>query len=660
MRLRLILFLSLLLPALVVSVFTPALSNEFLGYDDQAYVLGNSVVKRGLTADGWRWAWTTFHAANWHPLTWLSHMLDCQLFRSPETGSPQPVGPHAVNVVLHAANTLVLFLLLVRLTGAVWRPALVAGLFAVHPLHVESVAWIAERKDVLSTFFGLLAIAAYAGYVRRPTLLRYLPLAVAYTLSLLAKPMLVTLPFVLLLLDFWPLGRRTLEAADGTAPAVFPVRRLLLEKVPLLALAAGSCVVTVLAQSNQALVSLERLPLPARLANVLLAYTGYLRKLVWPVDLAIFYPHTAAHASLLAILASALVLTLLTGFAIHFRRRQPALLVGWLWYLGTLVPVIGLVQVGHQSMADRYTYFPLIGVFLALAWSIPVGLADDFRGLVGLGIVTAAVLAACLFLTRSQIRVWHDEETVMSHALQVTTDNAVAHQQLGTYLLDHYRLGRVKEGTEHLEKATQLDPKDALALHNLGLARLYEEKYAEALTLFERAVANAPQVGPYQNSLGVALIHLGRLDDACDHFREAIRLSPEFAPVYFNLGGVLDERGDHAQAASLFDKGLQLEPGEPWRELRLAVDLIEMPDRHFHSPPEALRLARQVNAATGGHQPEMLALLARAYYANGKQARAVEVIRQALAASSGSSNRFLTEQLLRAQDFYLHSAGTSP
>jgi tetratricopeptide (TPR) repeat protein len=471
--------------------------------------------------------------------------------------------------------------------------------------------------------------------------------------------MLVTLPFLLLLLDFWPLGRSTLEAADGTAPAAVPLRRLLLEKVPLLALAAVSCVLTLLAQSNQALVSLQRIPLTARLANVVLAYAGYLRKLVWPVDLAIFYPHHADRASLLAVLTSALILAILTGIALHFRSRRPALLVGWLWFLGTLVPVIGLVQVGLQSMADRYTYFPLIGLFLALAWSIPVRLTNDFWGCVVLTVSTATVLAACICLTWSQLSEWHDEETVMRHALRVTTDNAVAERQLGTYLLDHFRMN---EGVNHLERATQLDPKDALALHNLGLARLFEGKNAEALALFERAVADAPQVGFYQNNLGVALIHVGRLDEACARFREALRLNTESAEPYFNLAALLDERGDHAEAAELYAQGLRRDPGEPWRELHVAAALLDLPRSRFRSTSEALRLVRQVNAATGGNQPEVLALLARAQYANGNKEQAVAVIRQALALAQASvpANPSLIDQLSRAADFYEHSESFLP
>ena len=329
----------------------PAGQLRFLTFRRPGYVFQNPPVRRGLSWAGLVWAATTFHAANWHPLTWLSHMLDCQLF------GLNARAHHLTSLLLHGANTVGLFVVWRRLTGATWRPALVAALFALHPLHVESVAWMAERKDVLSTWFGILTLGAYARYVESPRLSRYLWVVALFALALLAKPMLVTLPFVLLLLDYWPLRR-----AVGW-------RGLVLEKVPLLVLSLAACVMTFLAQiAGGTVASLERVPLAARLSNALLAYVAYLRKAVWPVDLAIYYPHSGRDVPLWQPLAAGVLLLAVTVLAVALRRRRPALLVGWLWYLGMLVPVIGLVQVGTQSMADRYSYLPLVGVFVALAW----------------------------------------------------------------------------------------------------------------------------------------------------------------------------------------------------------------------------------------------------------------------------------------------------
>ena len=346
-RLCMVLFIGTLL------AYSPVVNHDFLSYDDNQYIVSNPHVSPGLTRDGFVWAWTHFHAANWHPLTWLSHMVDCQLF------GVESAKHHFVNLLLHTANAIALFLVLRRLTGETWRPFWVAAFFALHPLHVESVAWVAERKDLLSTFFGLLALGAYARYADRPGLGRYLLVVLAFVLSLLSKPMLVTLPFVLLLLDGWPLRR------DGW-------RWLVLEKVPLLLVSAASCAVTVFAQrAGGAVVPLERMPLEVRAASAVLAYLGYLRQTIWPIGLAGFYPMQAMRLGTVA--AAGLGLVLVTGLALALRRRAPAVLVGWLWYLGTLVPVIGLVQVGAQASADRYTYVPLIGIFIAGAWAVPDG-----------------------------------------------------------------------------------------------------------------------------------------------------------------------------------------------------------------------------------------------------------------------------------------------
>ncbi len=476
MRNRLVWLIGLVLVGVTLVVYSPMLTHSFLEYDDNVYVTGNPIVQRGLTVDGWTWAWTTLYFENWHPLTWLSHMLDCQLF------GLSPAGHHLTNLLFHLANVLLVFLVLRRMTGATWRAALVAALFALHPLHVESVAWVAERKDVLSTFFGLLAARAYVRYVERPGPVWYGLLLAFFALSLLAKAMLVTLPALLLLLDYWPL-RRFPAKADPISGGIQTTRpasllRLLGEKVPLLILSAGLCVVTLLAKPEATAVSLERSPLGGRIANTLTAYAAYLRKMVWPSDLAVFYPHAGGNWSWLPVIAASLVLAGLTVLAVGLRRQRPALFVGWFWYLGTLIPVIGLFQFNMQAMADRYTYFPLIGIFLALAWCIPERWGPEPQARAWLAVGVGGALAACLILTSFQIATWQDDNTLWRHTLQVTENNSWAEFELGTYLYNH---DQREDGKAHLQRAVQLDPDDAPALQNLGLVLLDQGKVEDAL-----------------------------------------------------------------------------------------------------------------------------------------------------------------------------------
>jgi tetratricopeptide (TPR) repeat protein len=415
----------------------------------------------------------------------------------------------------------------------------------------------------------------------------------------------------------------------------------------LLALSAACCAVTLLAQSKQALTSLAGIPPGARLTNAVVAYATYLRKMAWPVDLAIFYPHPGARAPLAPALGAALLLVALTGLAWWCRRRRPAVLVGWLWYLGTLVPVIGLVQVGLQSLADRYTYFPLVGVFVALAWAVPDGLAERLWARAPLAVGALALLFACALLTRRQLSFWHDERTIWEHCLAVGEDNAVAHQSLGTYL---YNRGQFDQGTEHLLRATQIDPDYPLAMHNLGVARLMEGRMPEALDLFDRAVAAAPRVGRYHEGLGVVLAHLGRRDEARHCFREAIRLAPADAQAYFDLAVELED--DPAAASAAYAEGLRRAPNWPETAIHQVWSLLRPQSARLRCPQQALRLARQINGATGNREPEVLATLAEAHAANGQMAQAAEVGRRALFLAAGAGNHALAAHLRDAVAHY--------
>lgn len=485
----------------------PGLDNGFVNYDDNVYVTENDRVLGGLTRRNIAWAFTTGHGANWHPLTWLSLQADVTLFGTDAAGF------HRTNLVLHAANAVVLFLALRALTGAGRRSLAVAALFAVHPLHVESVGWVAERKDLLSALFGLLALWAYAGYVRRPGSGRFGLVFGCMALGLTAKPMLVTLPAVLLLLDVWPLGR---------LPAQW--RRVAWEKLALLALSLMSAGITLAVQSaGGAVKPLEDIPMAARLGNAVVAYAVYLRKAVWPVDLAPFYPHPEVQMPVAPVVGAAALLVGLTVLAVGSARRRPYLLVGWLWYLGTLVPVIGLVQVGWQSLADRYTYLPLIGIYLAVVW----GLADLAKAWrvpgwlpAGAGVV---VLGLCVWLTRAQTAVWHDSATLWRHALAVTRDNYVAHNHLGLPQLDAMRLD---EAEANFRAAVRLRPDYAEAHNNLAATLMGTNQLDEAERHLRTALELYPRMAVARSNLGLVLQRQGRLDEAIVSLRQAVKLEP--------------------------------------------------------------------------------------------------------------------------------------
>jgi len=453
----------LLLLGVTFGAFYRVLGGEFLRYDDDVYITLNPFVKAGLSRVGLIWAFATGYNANWHPLTWVSHMLDVEVF------GMNAGGHHLTNLILHLANTMLLFLVLRRMTGFVWRSAFVAALFGVHPLHVESVAWIAERKDVLSTLFWLLTIWAYARYAENPTWTRYLPVVLFFGLGLMAKPMLVTLPFVLLLLDYWPLNRLSF---GGKGERTVPVYDLFLEKVPLFAMTALSCLITFRAQQMGGAVGLlEKLPFAVRAGNALVAYTTYIGKMFWPKNLAVFYPHPGADLPVWQAVVAGLALVSITILVIRAGKPRPYLSVGWLWYLGTLVPVIGLVQVGAQAMADRYTYVPMIGLFIMLAWGLP--------GLGGKRLAVPATLVVCALIavTWRQVGYWRDSISLFRHAISVTEKNAVMHANLGLALRDR---GRTDEAIREYREAIRIDPEFAQAHNNLAVALYFKGDYAEA------------------------------------------------------------------------------------------------------------------------------------------------------------------------------------
>jgi tetratricopeptide (TPR) repeat protein len=540
---RLVVVLCLALAVATLAVYWQTSGHGFIAYDDDQYVYENSTVKAGLTASGIAWAFTTFFYANWHPLTWLSHMLDCQLF-GVDAGAH-----HIVNVAFHLANTLLLFIAFARMTRQPWRSALVAGIFALHPLHVESVAWIAERKDVLSTFFAMLTLLLYAQYAENTTAWRYISMAVAFALGLMAKPMLVTFPFVLLLLDFWPLRRLEWPPAW---PTLWP---LLWEKAPLFAMAAVSSVLTFLAQQNYgAVIALARMPFSARIANAAIAYVSYLGKAFWPAGLAVLYPLQRPQAEnalgALAILAGA------TAVALLRVNRRPYLLVGWLWYLGMLVPVIGLVQAGVQSMADRYTYLPLVGLSVAIVWST-ADLVESHRLVRNASAALAAVVLVLAVASYQQAAYWKTSRTLFEHTLAVTNGNYIIHNNLGVILA---REGRRDEAIGHYREALAISPDYAEAHANLGTELLKSGKFDEAFSNLVEALRLKPDQPMAQSGLGVLLAARGNFEEARLHLQESLRLSPENPEGHSNLCFVFQRMGRFDEAIAHCSEALRLKP----------------------------------------------------------------------------------------------------
>ena len=583
------------LAVMTFAIYAQVIGHQFITLDDDAYIRENAMVNRGVTLAGVAWAFTTFDQGNWHPLTWIAHMVDSQLFG-------MNAGGHlVVNALINVANTLLVFWFLFRTTHARWPSALVAALFALHPLHVESVAWAAERKDTLSTFFGLLSLIAYARYAEARSNSRYAWTAITLALGLLAKPMLVTWPFVMLLLDYWPLRRFDLTSRKDVATKLWPLLR---EKLPLFATVAASAVITTLAQSHGGAVrTFQEFPIALRVVNAVVSYAKYLLLTFWPNDLAVYYPYTTAGTPAWQIICAAFLLIGITALCFFQRKSRPYLVVGWLWFLGTLVPVIGIVQVGGQTMADRYFYIPSIGLFIVIAF----GLADFARSWrvapsVRTGIAVAVLLILAT-LTNAQIHRWTDSFTLFKHTLAVTPPNLIIENNLGSALS---RSGLHDEAAAHFEKALQIMPAhyEPLlydALLNMGISRFYQNRLPEAIEYCQSAlrlrpdapkahdllgmalamqghgeaaldeIRHAAELAPndadIQKDLGVTLARLGRIPESIDHFHEALRLNPYNASAHNNLGLSLLQSGKPGESIPEFEAALRLNP-----ELQGAAD----------------------------------------------------------------------------------------
>src|SRR6266567_7900260 len=566
-------FICLWLALVTLLVYVPVFQAQFIGYDDPDYVTANPHVLSGITLANLRWAFVTSHTGNWHPVTWISLMLNSQYLGSSAGAF------HAVNLLLHVANTLLLFLWLCRATEAKWRGALVAALFALHPLHVESVAWISERKDVLSALFWILALIVYTDYAKTGRISRYFFALLLFSIGLMAKPMLVSLPFVLLLLDYWPLRRFAERRTFG----------LLIEKLPFLALSIASSGVTLLVQREHAMPALDKVPIFLRLENAVLAYVAYIGKMFSPTGLAVIYPYNL-HPSAIRALLSLATLVVVSAAVIRIGRHKPYLFTGWFWFLITLAPVIGIVQVGSQSMADRYTYVPLIGLFVILAWGgwEALSLLRIPRFVQALGASMALVL--CAGLTRAQLRYWHDSIALFQHALNVTADHGAAEANLGYALAEQ---GQDDRAIAHYKAVLKSHPRgDATVWNNLGGSLAATGKLEEAIDAFQNALKLDPSMGDAHQNLALALARSGRQQESLVHFRDAARLEPENVRVHNIYAVMLGAAGRSDEAIQEFQIALQLAPGFAATHVNLANLLAKQHrrDEAMAHYSEALRL----------------------------------------------------------------------
>ena len=559
-----------------LALYNPVNRHPFVNYDDDRYVTENPHVRNGVTWDTITWAFAAMEQGNWHPLTWLSHALDYQLFHQ------NAAGHHLTSLLIHAANAVLLFLLLIYATGRDGPSLFVAALFALHPINVESVAWVAERKNVLSTFFFFAALLAYCWYARKPDWRRYLVFAGLFVFGLMSKPMIITLPFVLLLLDYWPLGRIQGGLAGTPPTAQAPLSRLVIEKLPLVALSAASAVVTMQAQkAGGAVRSTAQFSLGVRLENAVVAYATYLWKMIWPAHLAPLYPHPGNSLAAWQVLLSALVLLAVTGVVLRFRAKR-YLLTGWLWFLGTLVPVIGLVQVGDQAMADRYAYITLIGIFVIIAWGV-ADLADTCKvGLSARIIPAGCVLLALSFVTYRQLGYWSSNYDLWTHALAVTDRNFIAQNNLGGALL---LLGKPDEAYSHFQAAAEINPNDPMSRSNLGAYLQEHGRLAEAMEQYNRTISLTSDAGllaaTYSN-LGTAYRKLGEDEKARENYDQALRLNPNQATAYLGRGELLEKQNQLGDAIRDYSKSVELRPTD--RGFMLLGHALESAGRR----PEAL------------------------------------------------------------------------
>ena len=559
------LWICITLTLAIVAVFYQVCTYDFVNYDDSVYVYENPNIQAGITPKAIKWAFTTGYACFWHPLTWLSHMRDWRLF------GPNAGGHHLTNLIFHIANTLLLFIVLKQMTHTLWPSAFVAALFALHPLHVESVAWVSERKDVLSTFFWILTMWAYIRFVSRPGITRYLLVVLFFALGLMSKPMLITLPFVFLLLDYWPLERFSPE--HRKTGLKYSPTYLLVEKIPLFAMTLVSCVVAFICQKAGGAMPVEEdYSLPIRLANASISYTQYIIKMIWPARLAMFYPHPGRNISILHAVISAVFLLALTILVLRFAKNHRYLFTGWFWYLGTLVPVIGLIQVGSHAMADRYSYITLTGLFIIIAWGLPELFGKWPHRETVLWASSLIILSALAICTYYQQRYWKNTITLCQHALKVTDDNYQAHFGMTEMLLEQ---GRVEEAIWHNTEVIRIKPNYIEAINNLGIALHKAGRINEAISCYKKALEMNPRYASANANLGFALADKGEFAEAVSLYNKALQIAPDLIELRIKLGVALTKSGKLAEAAKEYEKILLIQPQNTMAHNNLGIVLIQ-------------------------------------------------------------------------------------
>ncbi len=545
------LLISLFLVVSILVVYQQIRNFDFVNFDDDLYISENSQVQAGLSVEGVIWAFSSFSSANWHPLTWLSHMLDYELY------GLNPMGHHWTNLQLHMANALLLFFLFFKMTRAFWQSAFVAALFALHPLHVESVTWVAERKDVLSTFFGMLAIWSYYRYIKNPHIINYLLIMLFLSFGLMAKPMLVTLPFVLLLLDFWPLERFNYNPSQQHSISSKRFIRLVWEKMPLFVIVSISVVLTFMAQHRGGAVgSLKYFPIKMRISNALVSYVRYIGKAIWPQKLSVFYPYPDFIPAWQTI-GAALMIVGVCCLAVRYSKQYPYIAVGLFWYLGTLVPVIGLIQAGSQAMADRYTYIPLIGIFIIVAWGV-WDLFEKWRRRKEILAVAAVIILSILTVrTYFQVSHWKNAITVFENAVRVTEKNYTAYNNLGTA---YGKKNNYDKAISSYNKALNIKPDYTAALFNIGTAFMAKGNFDKAVSYFNRTLKIDPKYINVHNNLGDIFFSRRKFDKAYFHFNEILKIDPEYADAHSNLANVLTAQERLDEAVFHYKQALRIKP----------------------------------------------------------------------------------------------------
>jgi tetratricopeptide (TPR) repeat protein len=628
----------LFLAGMSLAVFAQTIRYEFVNFDDDLYVYNAPGIQAGLTIKGIGLAFTSQHARNWHPLTTLSHMLDCQLY------GLNAGGHHATNIILHTIAVLLLFQVLQQMTGAVWKSTIVAALFAVHPLHVESVAWISERKDVLSAVFFLLMLGAYGRYARAPSITRYLAVVVLFAAGLMSKPMLVSAPIVLLLLDYWPLrrfeqpslttGKKKIAQCNNQRQII---SRLLLEKIPLLILSAAACIITFILQKRAA-GAIPPLPLLWRVQNAFASYAIYAWKTLWPTHLAVFYPHPNDTLAIWEVIFAIALLLAITASAIVFRNQRPYLFTGWFWYLIMLVPVIGLVQVGEQGHADRYTYLPHIGLFLLAVWLAAdvIGVRRSRSQFAVAGAVAIAIIAALAWRAFIQTSNWRNSETLWTHALAVTPDNDVAHNNLGYLCAGR---GELDKAISHFESAARIRSGKRDAHYDLGSAFVQmnladdlarKGRSDEAIVHYEEAIRLQPYYADAYYNRGSVLFAKGRTDEAIADWEKTLQIQPNDADAHTGLGNALLRKGSLQEAIAQYEKALALAPEDPHSRNNIAWVLATASDASIRDGARAVGFAQEAVQLSGGREPRFLRTLAAAYAESGRFSEALAVAQQAV------------------------------